>query len=205
MHNLSSFYINGQFVMNWPKIHPTTTTTASYLTYAGGDPPPAPTDVAFTAAAIAIATADAFAIVTAAAIAVVAIAIVAIVDLAVSTLATTDDLAVLAALVVALVPVLVLLLLGVIRAIKPYSLDGLNIESLRPRESSVQTDDDERGVGGRVLSSPEEDFTSEYSESSKSSNGEVGGHFLLPPLPLLHFSLPLPLLLPAIRVFRWRK
>jgi hypothetical protein len=54
----------------------------------------------------------------------------------------------------------------------------------------VQTDDDERGVGGRVLSSPEEDFTSEYSESSKSSTGEVGGHFLLPPLPLLHFSLP---------------
>jgi hypothetical protein len=71
-------------------------------------------------------------------------------------LATIVDLVVLVALVVSLVPVL--LLLRVIRAIKHYSLDDLNVGSLHPMKSSVQTDDGERGVSGRVLSSSEEIF-----------------------------------------------
>lgn len=56
-------------------------------------------------------------------------------------------------------------------------------------ESSVHTDSDKRGVDDGDLSSSEENFC-EYSQSPKSSNGRVEGHFLLPLFPLLLF-LPL--------------
>jgi hypothetical protein len=81
----------------------------------------------------------------------------------------------------------VLLVRGVlwlIRALEPGALDGPDVSSyLRddPLESSESLDDAGGKVGAGEPSDSEENSSSEYSESPKSSEGGVGSHLRLSP------------------------